>query len=101
MNSGCHRRLALINRTRFLFRGNYGKYAAGFILHTAAGFYCPAACFEGAGLPPVNSTVFFGLVAGAISIYMLDLFLFYIIFRTMAQIGIGLTDKTRSPALDP
>lgn len=53
-------------------------------------------CFEGAGLPPVNSTTFFVLVAGAISIYMIDLFIFYIIFRTMARVGIELTDRIKA-----
>ena len=54
-------------------------------------------CFEGAGLPPVDSKTFFVLVAGAISIYMLDLLIFYIILRAMAGIGIELTDRIRSP----
>jgi hypothetical protein len=58
-------------------------------------------CFEGAGLPAVDSNTFTLLVVGAISIYMLDLFLFYIIFRTMAKAGIELTDKIRTPENKP
>ena len=54
-------------------------------------------CFEGAGLPPVDSNSFNVLVDGAISIYMLDLFLFYTVFRLMAKAGIELTDKIKPP----
>jgi len=52
-------------------------------------------CFEGAGLPAVDSHSFNILVAGAISIYILDLFLFYTIFRLMAKAGIEITDRIK------
>ena len=55
-----------------------------------------SACFEGAGLPPVNSRTFNMLVVGAISIYMLDLFLFYTVFRLMAKAGIEVADKIKT-----